>query len=112
MSEGVGGRTFYVDFDRIRKVNGFVYYWVLSDYLTESIFGEFSAKFYNQGDCKLFRYKELSNSYHKQPMGKGIPSVSSNKPDKEWVYPSPDSAMEINLNIVCNWSKKEWWQFW
>ena len=30
---GGGGDTFYIDLERIRKVDGFVYYWVLTDYL-------------------------------------------------------------------------------
>ena len=91
VSENRGG-TFYVDFERIRKVDGFVYYWTLSDYIKPTKYGDLSSKIYNQGDCKLFRYKYLSVSYYTQPMGMGTHSTSSNKPDKEWKYPSPNSV--------------------
>ncbi len=101
VSEGVeSGNTFYVDFDRIRKVDGFVYYWVLSNLLKPDSDGDFSYKSYRQGDCKLFRLKGLSVSAYTQQMGKGTPSVSSNKP-QEWKYPSPNSVNELILNKVC-----------
>ena len=95
------GGVFYVDFERIRKVDGFVYYWDLSDYLKPNQ-GVLSVKMYNQGDCKLFRYKVLSFSFHKEPMGMGTPSTSSNEPDKEWRYPTPNSSSESLLKSVCS----------
>jgi hypothetical protein len=54
------GDTFYVDFNRIRKVDGFVYYWRLTDYLKPTKYGVMSEKGYNQGACKLFWKKILS----------------------------------------------------
>ena len=56
---------------------------------------------YKQGDCKLFRYKGLSWSFHKEPMGGGNGLVYNN-PDKEWKYPSPNSIDEETLKHVCN----------
>ena len=56
----VEGDTFYVDYERIRKHDGYVYYWELVDYLKPNKYGTWSAKVYNQGDCKLFRFKSLS----------------------------------------------------
>ena len=102
VSKSVSGNTFYLDFERIRKVDGFVYYWTLTDYLKSTNQGHLSGKVYNQGDCKLFRYKYLSDSYHTQPMGMGIPSTSSNEPDKEWYYPPPNSSNEKMLKSVCS----------
>jgi hypothetical protein len=61
--------TFYVDFERMRKVDGYVYYWTLQDYLKPSPYGDLSDKFYYQGDCKQFRYKNLSGSFYAQPIG-------------------------------------------
>ena len=98
----VDGDTYYVDFDRIRKVNGYVYFWRLRDYLKPDKYREFSSKVYHQGDCKLFRLKYLSFSGHTQPMGKGTPSTSFNEPDTEWEYPPPNSMSESTLNAVCN----------
>ena len=94
------GNTFYVDFERIRKVDGYVYYWVLIDYL-KPIQGDLSGKVYKQGDCKLFRYKELSFSFHKQPMGGGTGDVQE-PVKKGWQYPPPNSSVENILKIVCS----------
>ena len=98
----MSGDTYYVDFERIRKHDGFVYYWTLSDYLKPTKTGTFSGRVYHQGDCKLFRYKYLSDSYFKGQMGKGDYNSGSNKPDKEWTYPSPKSIAEKILNLVCS----------
>jgi hypothetical protein len=95
------GNTFYVDFERIREHDGYVYFWELLNYLKPQ-YGDLSVKVYKQGDCKLFGYKGLSYSYYIEPMGRGTSSTSSNKPDKEWSYPPPDSSFEIALKQVCN----------
>jgi len=100
VSENVDGTTYYIDFERIRKVDGFVYYWVLSDYLKPTKYGDLSDKVYHQGDCKLFRVKSLSFSYHKEPMGGGTGDVNTLKQD--WTYPSPNSSSETILKSVCS----------
>ena len=51
--------TYFVDFERIRKVDGFVYFWTLSDY-SKPLEGTLSTKIHWQGDCKLLRNKVLS----------------------------------------------------
>jgi len=94
-----GGNTFYVDFERIRKHDGFVYYWWLIDYL-KPIEGNLSYKVYTQGDCKLFRLKGLSGSSHKEPMGGGG-GEQFTPPDK-WEYPPPNSSIEDILKKVCS----------
>ena len=101
VEENVDGYTFYVDFERIRKHGGYVYFWELLDYLKPSESGVLSHKTYAQGDCKLFRYKDLSHSFHNEPMGLGT-GVTVNKPDKEWSYPPPNSSGEITLKLVCS----------
>ena len=93
--------TYYVDFDTIKKHDGYVYYWELGDYFKPDQFGDLSAKRYRQVDCKLFRHKVLSDSYYTEPMGRGTPSLSSNTPDKEWRYPPPTSSGERILKSVC-----------
>lgn len=96
----MGGDNFYVDFERIRKVGGNVYYWTLSDLLKPNEFGDLSIKTYRQGDCKNFRVKSLSYSFHKEPMGGGLGEVT-NQP-MNWFYPTPDSVDESILESVCN----------
>ena len=101
VSESVDGDTFYVDFERIRKHGGYVYFWRLSDYLKPTKYGDLSSKVYNQGDCKSFRRKGLSYSFHKEPMGGGTgDSISPKNP--EWKYPSPESSSEEILKSVCS----------
>jgi hypothetical protein len=98
------GDTFYVDFERIRKHEGYVYYWYLHDYLKPDEFGDLSAKLYIQGDCELFRFKNLSFSFHKEPMGSGI--ADAQEPEKNgWVYPPPNSAAESMLKSACAYAK-------
>ena len=102
LGENVDGDTYYIDYESIRKHDGFVYFWRLSDYLKPTKYGDLSSKVYRQVDCKLFRFKVLSDSYHTQPMGMGTPSTSSNKPDKEWEYPFPASANHFTLKSICS----------
>ena len=104
VSENVSGNTYYVDFDRMRTNGGYVYYWRLSDYLEPTKYGDFSSKVYQQGDCEMFRYKRLSSSYYKQPMGEGSGETYST-PDTEWRYPPPKSSGEKILKEVCEYAK-------
>lgn len=93
--------TFYIDVVRIRKVDGFVYWWNLLDYPKPTATGVLSAKIYKQGDCKLFREKTLNDFYYNEPMGRGEVASSSNKPDKDWNYPPPNNTNELTLKTVC-----------
>lgn len=95
------GSTFYVDFERIRKQDGYVYWWDMVDMLKPNKFGDLSSKLYKQGDCKLFRFKILSFSFHKEPMGGGTSERASPR-NPEWGYPSPNSINETILNSVCS----------
>ena len=100
-TEDVNGNSYYVDLERIRKHDGFIYYWDLIDLLKPNENGWMSVKLYNQGDCKLFRYKRLSYSFHKEPMGGGSGDVE--EPGKKgWRYPAPNTLGETKLNLVCN----------
>ena len=96
-----GANIFYVDFERIRKVDGYVYYWELVDLLKPDKDGDLSYKSYRQGDCKLFRTKYVVASFHKEPMGGGSgESVTPENP--KWKYPPPNSSIEIVLKAVCS----------
>ena len=100
VEESVNGTTYYLDYERIRKHDGYVYYWYLTDYLKPTKDGVFSAKVYYQGDCKRFRYKYLSASIYKEPMAEGIGDTGTT-PD-EWKYPPPNSSVEAVLKSVCD----------
>jgi hypothetical protein len=100
VSASTKGDTFYVDFDRLRKHDGYIYYWVLLDHL-EPKFGILSVKTYYQADCDLFRSKILSFITYKQPMGNGVIDETHNLKDPEWRYAVPKTVDEGILNSVC-----------
>ena len=94
--------TAYVDFDKIRKHNGSVYFWDLYDYTKPSPNGMMSTIRYIEGDCIKFRLKILSDRYYKEPMGLGEVSGASNIPAKDWYYPPSGSVAESKMKSVCN----------
>ncbi len=100
VSENDVGAIFYVDFERIRKHDGYVYYWELVNLSKPFKDGTLSVKSYIQTDCKLFGYKNLSNSFHKEPMGDGT-AETDNTPDI-WKYPPPNSSAETILKKICS----------
>jgi hypothetical protein len=96
------GDTYYVDFERIKKHNGRIYYWMLSDYIKPMINGMLSIKIYNEAECGSFRYRSLNATYYKGPMASGKIIGSGNSSKKEWGYPPPESSGEGVLKAVCN----------
>ena len=94
--------TAYVDFDKIRKHNGSVYFWGLYDSTKPSPNGMMSTIRYIEGDCIKFRLKILSDRYYKKPMGLGEVSFASNIPAKDWYYPHSGSVIEAKMKSVCN----------
>ena len=100
VGRSVDGDTFYIDFERIRENDDYVYYWELQSLSKPDTDGDFSYKWYYQGDCNLFRLKLLKGSYHKDPMGIGE-GIDGSAPDK-WEYPPPNSMWENSLNLVCS----------
>ena len=101
VGSGPDGTNHYIHFENIRKHNGYVYYWTLSDYLKPFTSRNLlSSKRYQQGDCNIFRFKVLSYVYHKQPMGKDI-GESDEPVNKKWRYPSPSDGDAMDLKLVC-----------
>ena len=102
VSKNLDGSTHSVEFDRIRQHEGYVYFWEMIDYLTPQIDGFMSGEIYKQGDCEMFRFKSLSFTVYKEPMGGGTgDSYSPENP--EWKYPPliPDSSFTV-LKSVCS----------
>ena len=100
IGESDKGNAFYVDFDNIKRQGGYVYYWTLIDHQEPDEDGDLSVVLYRQGDCKSFKFKVLSDSIHKKPMGEGT-GKKNNTPDEDWLPPPPNSADEEILRIVC-----------
>ena len=86
---GSGGTNIYLDFDSMKKVDGYIYFWELIDYLKPNPFGSFSGKAYIELDCKLMRFKYLSMSHHKAQMGKDVGRINNPK-NPTWmsIHPS------------------------
>ena len=100
VTRSVNGDTFYVDYERIRKHDGFVSFWTLSDFLMPTKWGDFSTETYRQGDCRSFRLRNLRVIQYKQQMGRGSGDVYNPKNIK-WHYPLSDSVNETILETVC-----------
>ena len=94
------GSTYYVDFERIRKHGGYVYFWLLDVRLKPSNSGVWAAKTYHQGDCKLFRHKVLSYVFDH------LPTSSKTPKNPQWDYPPPNSIIEGSLEQVCRHANK------
>ena len=102
VSENIDGTVYYVDIERIRKHDGDIFYWLLGDYLKPDPYGDLSVKTYEQGDCKLFRLKILSYSYHKEPMGMNT-IVQKSVKNPEWTYLPPNTPAEHLLKSACEY---------
>ena len=101
VSKSENGRIYYVDLERIRKVDGFIYFWQMSDYLIKDKYGDLSNKVYIKADCELFRYQNLKFYFHKRPMARGDAEVEDSV-DLSWRYPPPNSNIENMLDVVCS----------
>ena len=92
---------FYIDKDTIKESGRYVYWWDLGD--SEKLIGaSLSAKFYQEGDCAVHRYRTLSYIFYKQRMGKGESDID-NPQNAEWTYPAPGSIEKDILNFVCDY---------
>ena len=100
VSSNVSGDEFYVDYDRIRENNGYVYYWSRNEFQKPLIEKYYSNILYSMVDCEVLREKHLSSNFYEGPMGKG--ESLTIEEDGEWTYPPPGSVLETILKSVCN----------
>ena len=97
--------TFYVDFERIRKSDGYIYWWTIMEREKAPLgTNELSFQSYAQGDCKIFRYKFLQYVAYEERMGRGRGRNITDK-NPEWIYPTPNSSNETVLKSVCAYAK-------
>ena len=95
----LSGSKNYVDLDRIRKVDGLVYFWLIED-LLEPFNGDMSYKVYYKADCETLQDMALSFSTYKLSMAKGD-ATSTFTPEPKWVHAEPDTVKETTLQAVC-----------
>ena len=55
VGNNVNGTIYYMDFERIRKHDGYVYLWTVSDFSKPDVNGHLSYQSYAQGDCGAFQ---------------------------------------------------------
>ena len=103
VDETVDGDSFYIDFERVRKHGGYVYYWVLHDYLKPNKNRVFSRKDYIQMDCGRFGVKFLSIIYYELPMGEGTILKNYNYNDEDWKFPPSETIAYDIIKRVCAW---------
>ena len=94
-----GESIIYENYESVKKVGKYVYWWSMVDYL-EPYRGLHSMKMYHKGDCRLFRIKTLSFIYHKKPMGRDK-GITDNRPDPKWRYPEQGSGSANFLKEQC-----------
>ena len=109
LSENESGSTFYVDVESIKKDNGFVYYWILIDYLKSTEIGTYSDISEYKVNCVDEKQTWLSNTFYSQRMAKGK-IITENIPVwnyygstlNEIRYLTPGSHGDNILKKVCN----------
>ena len=99
--------NYYVDYKRIRKHDGKVYYWELGELLRTDQNGMRSAIIYIEAECGRFRFRYLNQTYYNDMMGSGEVLFSNNTSDKEWNYPPPNSPRDTILEFVCKFKNMQ-----
>jgi hypothetical protein len=98
VSKGVSGTTTFINIDKIKENNDYIYYWALTNYADGS---NESAQAYRQSDCAVNRFKVLAFYSYSEPMGSGRPASQFTPPD-EWLYAIPNTVDDTLLTYTCN----------
>jgi hypothetical protein len=96
--------VYYVDFDRIRVHNRYVYFYQMtpeSGSLSSIDFNYLSKTAYIKLDCINLRYKIMEYGFYSGQMTIGETFVY-NMPDKPWTPATPNSHGELVFVTVCN----------
>ncbi len=105
VGENSVGTEHFVDKDSIKKAKGFVYYWVIVNYLEPGAGGHLSIKKYIKQDCDPFRYQTLKYDFYDNHMAKGK-LILADKLEPKWSlgrFPFPYHYS--NYKKLCEWAK-------
>lgn len=95
----------YIDYDRIVKGDGYIYFWALINHLRPSAQNELralSSIVYHKVDCKTPRkLMYLQFLRYGQYYGKGTVTGRSTL-GKKWRYPEPGTLRELYVDHVCS----------
>ena len=97
------GNIFYVDFEKILKHDGLVFYWRLMDYLepTPEPDLHLSVSYRFEAECLRFRQRFLQVNFYRQIKGEG-PAENFSHIQIDWTEVPFGSAAEAVLQAVCN----------
>ena len=104
ITDDTAGNAYYIDFAKVKKIDGYYNYRWLLDLLKPDNEGDASYISYTQVDCKFSLNMTLSEFYYTQPMGAGSVTTNNVK-NPEWAYLAPGSSSEYMLELVCDYVK-------
>tara|TARA_S200000501_G_C20841400_1_gene751728 strand:- start:80 stop:454 length:375 start_codon:yes stop_codon:yes gene_type:complete len=95
--------TKYLDFIRIRKFEGYTFYWEMLSFYKATNKGFMSVKSNYKLDCIKFRYKKISSLFYEKPMAKGKPMFYKNYNISNWKYPLSNSPKAFLKKKICEY---------
>ena len=102
VANNIDETSFYVDFKKVKEVDGYLYAWLLGNHVTADQYGFLSYASYHQVDCKSQRSKTLTEIRYKQPMAKGLPSNRYTAKHPEWFDAPQKSVIKVVSNMICD----------
>ena len=91
----------YIEMDTIKKVDGFIYYWVMRDFIVPDKNGDLSGQVYHLGECRTEKVKYLTFIFYTRNMGRG--EANKHAPfETFWEYPAPGSSTLSELRHACS----------
>lgn len=99
------GTQFYIENSSIKKNNGYVYYWLIANYLKPTKLGDLSSKSLEQLDCNVPRkQKPLSAIFYTGPMGTGnsVQISQETMNEQDWKFFPPNSTITKVTDYVCS----------
>ena len=101
------GRKFYIDFDTIKIVNGFTYYWELTDHPEVTGKAQYLSNVsYQRVNCStIITSQSLIDFWYSDQMGNGKPIGEIFVSAADWRALSPNSVGEFVAQKVCEYKK-------
>jgi len=99
ISESTSGAQFFIDLATLKK-GARPRVWFLVNYPARTKRGHVSGKSLREVDCREEKIRILADRYYTEPMGSGVPTVSSDQPG-EWEYVTPDSVETAVVRLLC-----------
>ena len=104
VATGKSGGSVSIDFEKIKKSDGKIYFWYLIDF-NEAKNYEFgttlSNAVYAEADCKIYRFNDIEYHAYSQKNGKGTLLNSFKNLEKDWYNPLPNTLYDIMLTRLC-----------